>query len=255
MLLVTLLTVSTVNATDIMANGTLDDSKVQETSKQTSTIYSEDINSNKELTNDFEKTNSPKYDEISDTTKKQGTVNTLKTTNEDNVLSKNPTTKDVYNYAELLDLFSGQDKPGIKEENLIINLLGDNVYKINQTIDLRNGYSTVSSLKTLTINGNNKIIDGCGEYGFIMLKDSDSPLNLTLNNIIIKNCKSSIGSAIYIGKNAYANLTINNSVFENNHAKYAGAINFEGSSLKIINSNFTSNSANYNGGAIYIGDS
>lgn len=255
MLLITLLMVSTVNATDIVANSTLDDSRVQESHKQTLSVESEDISPTNEevMCSDIEKTSNLEFGDNQDTLKMQKTVKTT-AKNKNNILSENsPKVVEVYNYTQLLDLFSNYDKPGITEENLIINLLGNNEdYKITQTINLRNGYSRSSYLKltTLTVNGNNKIIDGCGEYEFIQLNDNDAPLNLTLNNLIIKNCKDSIGGAIYIGDNTYANLTINDCVFENNHADYGGAIDFGGSSLKVINSNFTSNSANY-GGAIF----
>jgi predicted outer membrane repeat protein len=254
-LLITLLMVSTVNATDIVANSTLDDSKVQESHKQTLSAESEDIGSTGEkevMYSDVEKTSNLEFGDNQDTSKTQKTVKTT-AKNKNNILSENsPKVVDVYNYTQLLDLFSYPDKPGITQKNLIINLLGNNEdYKITQTLKLRNGHSSISNLTTLTINGNNKIIDGCGEYEFIELGDNDAPLNLTLSNIIIKNCKDSMGGAIYIGDNTYANLTINDCVFENNHAEYAGAINFGGSSLKVINSNFTSNSATIRGGAIY----
>ena len=255
-LLITLLTVTSVNATDVMANTTVDDYVVHESTKNPSHSESEISESTREETvrEDVLKTTNSN----SDTTNKQQSTNALKTgDNENNVLSESSRTVVVNNYEGLLDLFKNVTSYGITEENLIINLSGDDDYKITKVLNLRNTFSSVSKLKNLTINGNNKVIDGCGLNGFLELSSGDVPLSLTLNNVIVKNCsKSGLGGAICIDSNTRSNVTIVDSVFENNVVGpnfSGGAIYFKGDSLKIISSNFTSNTAFNLGGAIYIG--
>lgn len=66
-----------------------------------------------------------------------------------------------------------------------------------------------------------------------------------------KNTSKNSGGAIYVLKNAPA--TITNTKFEENKAKWGGAIaNYAKSNIK--NSNFDKNVATYNGGAIYTGE-
>lgn len=101
---------------------------------------------------------------------------------------------------------------------------------------------TFKNSRELTIDGKNHIIDGNKKQIF---RNSGK---LTLKNIIFKNAKADIGSAIY----NYGSLKVENCQFIDNVAsKHGAAIHSTGGSLTIVNSKFTHNLAyNTNGGAL-----
>ena len=127
------------------------------------------------------------------------------------------------------------------DENIVLNiendLLSTSIVNVNPEI------------KSIIINGHGHTING-NNLGFLRLKE----VNLTLNNITLKNCdvdqfgESNRGGAIY----AYmSNITIENTQLINNKAQEGGAIYSLRSNITIQNTTLTQNNATRCGGAIY----
>ncbi|AWX31729.1 Ig-like domain-containing protein [Methanosphaera sp. BMS] len=117
---------------------------------------------------------------------------------------------------------------------------------IKSNIILSSDTTLNEDIKTLTINGNGKTINGKDQYQFL---DIDSNSKITIKNIEITNCYASSGGAI---SNSEGNLTIINSTLNNNYAyDDGGAIYDDEGTLTIINSTLNNNTANDDGGAIY----
>jgi hypothetical protein len=76
--------------------------------------------------------------------------------------------------------------------------------------------------------------------------------NLTLRNVIVKDCYGRTGGAIN-NSAATTQLTVINSSFNNNHASWGGGAISNVGILEITGSTFLENSATINGGAIYNG--
>ena len=166
---------------------------------------------------------------------KQITKNTEKNTKK--------SSQTITNYADLSDLLETTT-----EGDLIVELQG------NDDDFISTGRITVSTnLKNLIINGNYITIDGKGSEKFLEIES----MNLTLNNIIVKNCYDDWdgGSVIYARS---SNITLNNSIFENNNEddySYGGVISIQKfpdyASLTTNNCTFKNNYAGFAGGAIY----
>ena len=243
MLFCVLLTLSAVSASDI-AN---DDNAVQVSSEdniELSTV--ETVNEDTNVVEDVVgETIDPQATEIEET---------LKATNDNEEKIGEDggqyNTTDVNNYAELSGLFAS-GKMGRTSQNLTVNLLGDEEYTVTKEITIQT--VNTDKLRNLIINGNGRVINGNDAYRFIRVGTYKGGVNLTINNLTIKNCyKSASGGAIYMTMLGHSNLTINNVNFENNRAgEDGGAIDFYGVSLTITNSNFTSNYGGYQGGAVY----
>jgi len=174
--------------------------------------------------------------------------------------------KTVNNYDELKSVL--ESKSNIAGDTIKITL---NVGTYTVTTPI-----TISKRLIITIDGNGQTIDGNNNQ-FIKLEKSKSGLNIT--NITISNCKStSDGSVIYSNTNSNitlsdskftnnggsnggviyskGNVTVINSLFENNTAVWSGAAIWHASEnsrniVKVINSTFSGNNASDNGGAIY----
>lgn len=108
-------------------------------------------------------------------------------------------------------------------------------------IELGGNTQVNEAIKTLTINGNQKTINGNGTHQFLQINTGQT---VTINNITITNCKATIGGAI----NNNGNLTITDSNLNNNNADMGGAISNFGE-LTITGSTLNNNNAT-KGGAI-----
>ena len=134
--------------------------------------------------------------------------------------------------------------------------LNDLIMEPGDTIDINYNY-TFDSQKdaeysngflfangSFVINGNFNTIDARGNASVFKLSNA----NLTINNLFIKNSKS---SAIYC---QYARLTTNNVTFINNQDNTGGAVFLSGCDYESTGDKFINNLANY-GSAIYSYDS
>ena len=118
------------------------------------------------------------------------------------------------------------------------------VVNIKSNIKLMGSTSVNNAIKTVTINGNGKTINGDNKYQFLFIY-SDS--KVTINNLKITNCNSAYGGAI---ENHYGILTIKNSALNNNKAIDGGAIyNYDYATMTLTGSSLYNNQADY-GGAI-----
>jgi len=109
---------------------------------------------------------------------------------------------------------------------------------IKSNITLTDTTTLNEAIKTLTINGNGKTIDGQNNYQFLHVDHVD----VTLKNLKIINCG---GGAIFT---IFGDLTVYDCTFNNNTGDYGGAI--YGEKVTIYNSTFNNNTGDY-GGAIY----
>ena len=162
--------------------------------------------------------------------------------NNDEILEDN----EVGTFTELQDkIFS--------TNNNVVNLYKD--YKYDETVDEK--LKTGIKFNSITINGNNHVIDGSSQSRIFT---SSLSQNIVLKDIIFKNAKTdngnSKGGAIYFYE--VGNTAIINCTFINNHGTYGGAVywdyggnsGWQPSVNQIINSTFIQNQASY-GGAIY----
>jgi len=119
---------------------------------------------------------------------------------------------------------------------------------IKSDITLTGSIRLNDAVKKLTINANGKTIRGNARYQFLRINSA----NVTINNIKIKNCFGTDGSAL---DNYKGNLTIKNSLFTYNSASNAGAAVYnDNAKLTLINCTFIGNEAtnsDSSGGAIY----
>ena len=122
------------------------------------------------------------------------------------------------------------------------------------TISLSADFTLSQSLPRIntevTVNGNDKTIDGNGQYAmFYVSRIVDTPIpKLTINNLTLKDGKAAKGGAVYI---QFGTLTVINSAFTNNRAtREGGAIYAYDSTLRISGSSFSENSSR-EGGAIF----
>ena len=122
----------------------------------------------------------------------------------------------------------------------------ENDYKIRNDFNYGAG---VNINKSLTINGNNHILDGLSESGIFKI-DTDSVGESKVDiRVILNNIKFSNG---FIYSGYHVDLVVNNCIFNNNQHGAGGAIYSEGN-LTVKGSVFNNNYASENdGGAIYI---
>ncbi len=132
---------------------------------------------------------------------------------------------------------------------------GGAILVYNSTVRIKNSYfrdnSADSSAGAIYTSYSNTSIENCtfddnrahlgsavaNEYGNLVVVDS-----------IFKNNRAGYGAI----KGNEANITVSNSVFENNYAKYCGAaICLENTNLSVSSSKFKNNSAKSSGGSIY----
>ena len=126
---------------------------------------------------------------------------------------------------------------------------GTKILNITKDIKLENSITLMgSNITNLTINGNQKTINGSGQYQFLFTKPGQT---VTLNNLTITNCYYNYGGGAITNYNA--TLIINNSNLTHNKAGTSGgAIDNNQGTLNITNSNLTHNTIRElgNGGAI-----
>lgn len=148
--------------------------------------------------------------------------------------SATATEVDANDYDEIKNAVNDQD-------NVIVNL-ENKTYNGHGVIDINNGKNVIIQSKnpnkksTIDLGGNSQFINNKG--------------NLTLINLIIKNCYNEYGDDTIRNYNG-ANLTIINCIFINNTVGDAGgAIHNVFANLDVVNSTFINNTANNGGGAI-----
>ena len=144
-------------------------------------------------------------------------------------------TVSITDYATLNNTLTNPDS-----EDITINILNN--------ITLGGSTKVNNTIKTLTINGNQKTINGNNQYQFLIIP---SETTININNITITNCNATDGGAIY---NKGESLTITNSILINNSAtNYGGAIYNNNTTMILTNNTFTHNSVTGEkyGGAIY----
>ena len=156
-----------------------------------------------------------------------------------NELSNNPV--DVLSVSNELDVLSA-DEVSYSELDSEISV-GGNIELLHDYYRCYGGESTIS------ISGNNRVIDGRGAVidmaGSTIRAFNVVGSGITIKNLTIKNANfNGNGAAIYFSSHG----TVENCNFTNNSAKYGGAITFE-SIGTVRNCNFTNNSARI-GGAI-----
>lgn len=118
----------------------------------------------------------------------------------------------------------------------------------NSVIELNNDYSNdkskeITISKSVTINGNNHILDGKKKSNIITITDDADEVRL--NDIVFKNGLNSFGGAVY--QDNTKELIINNCTFIDNVGFDGGAVNV--ANAKINNCTFINN-IGYNGGAV-----
>ena len=149
---------------------------------------------------------------------------------------------------EVLEIDDGtftalQNKINNATEGSTITLENDYLYNG----DFSTGGITIS--KSLTINGNGKIIDAGSKSRIFNIGQNN---DVILKNIIFVNGYSeNDGGSINVMN---SNLTIIDSTFKNSTANNGGALSLQGNSKNssLINCTFENNRASKNGGAIYI---
>ncbi len=226
-----------------------------------SATNNQDTNNTQEINdNKLSTPNNYDVDKIQNSVDKSNTeANVQKTeNNQNNIFSENKkiiknsqtnkktesTPENVNNYSQLHNLLTTSTA-----EDLTVNLLGtDTVYTITERI------SVSKSIKKLTINGNSITIDGDQQYGFLTINKG---LNLTINELIVKNCYDDWNGGAVIYDFGGSNITLLNSFFENNIADdcSGGVLSQSTDNLANIiinNTTFKSNFASGDGGVIYI---
>ena len=115
---------------------------------------------------------------------------------------------------------------------------------IKSDITLTDNTIVNQAIKTLTINGNRKTINGNNKFQFLKTNLNST---IKINNIQITKCYAEYGGAI----DNSGNLTITSSILNYNNARWdGGAILGNNSNIAIMHSNFTHNTAGWDGGAI-----
>ncbi|AWX31828.1 Ig-like domain-containing protein [Methanosphaera sp. BMS] len=153
----------------------------------------------------------------------------------------------------------------VNDYDTLHSVLTSDVYdrltlNIKSNVKLKGNTELNEAIKTVTINGGGKTIDGSNYYQFLRIESA----NVTINNVKIINCYSTDnGGAIY---NSNGKLIINNTVLSNNIAyddinrkdNYGGAIYNDKGILNISNSTLNNNqvrtdgwAGDASGGAIY----
>ena len=246
-----LLTVQSFNAADVnkSSDTVKKDYKTQSSMKSLEKNNKVNIDKNdyKKIINTTKKQKVKKSINKSDTTTKNQDINKLTKKIQTN---KKEASSTVNTFTELRTLLRDST-----DSELTVDLDGDETYTHDGNVITVN-----AAVNNLIINGNNHIINGnFKNKKFLSLGAS----NVTINNLIVKNCgdKSSAtvgGGAIY--QASYGNLTINNSIFDGCYYNYSTRYTTNGGgaiaqntncNLIINNSSLTNNSAHSAGGVIY----
>ena len=152
-------------------------------------------------------------------------------------------TTSVKSYQELYDTI----ETAKKTSNSQTITLEDGDYNITKAIEIRGQYGPM----TITINGQNNIINGQNMKSFITVTKSNT---LIINNLTIENTNSTAGSGIF----SKGNVNITNTTFKNCYSESwisncGGAI-YNSGTMNINNCTFTNNTIitdSFGGGAIF----
>ena len=156
--------------------------------------------------------------------------------------SNNP--DDVLSASSELDVLSVDEVP--------FTTLEDEISSTNENVELLHDYYRYQgSGSTISIYGDNRIIDGRGAVidmaGSTIRAFNVYGSGITIKNLTIKNANyNGDGGAIYFSSSG----TVENCNFTGNKAKYGGVVYFN-SKGTVSNCNFTNNTASRDGGAIY----
>lgn len=158
-------------------------------------------------------------------------------------LKQDDETVDVTSYEELYNTISTANA---QSKNKTINLHDGN-YNITQDIDIKG----VRKAITITINGNNNIINGNNQKSFISIQKSNT---LIVNNLTITNTQSNRANAIRnLGNCILNNITIKDTYSMYNNSSSGGAI-YNTGLMNIDNCKFINNTLDaitFGGAAIY----
>ena len=169
---------------------------------------------------------------------------------EDNTNNENHYNKEI-NKVDEKNTKTASQTVDINDFDTLHNTLTSNEYdtltlNIKSDIQLTNNTTISESISQLTINGNGNTINGNNKYQFLKMNCG----NVIITNIIIDNCFSTSGGAIY----NKGNLTLKNTIFTGNTARYSdgGVIYNNNGTITITDSTLNNNNAYYgNAGAIY----
>ena len=156
--------------------------------------------------------------------------------------SNNP--DDVLSASSELDVLSVDEVP--------FTTLEDEISSTNENVELLHDYYRYQgSGSTISIYGDNRIIDGRGAVidmaGSTIRAFNVYGSGITIKNLTIKNANyNGDGGAIYFSSSG----TVENCNFTGNKAKYGGVVYFN-SKGTVSNCNFTNNTASEDGGAVY----
>ena len=117
---------------------------------------------------------------------------------------------------------------------------------IGDDIELAGSIRVNNAIKTLTINGNQKTINGMGQYRFLQIPNATTVI---IDNIIVTNCKITGNGGVIVGQSNSV-ITIQNSNLTYNNANYGGALYVDQGTMIIINTTLAYNNAISRGGAI-----
>ena len=156
---------------------------------------------------------------------------------------------------------TSQQKINVQNFTTLRNTLKNSNYNtltpnINNNINLQDNIMVNPNITSLTINGNNKTINGQNKYQFLNLKsDSMSSPSITMNNIQVTNCYGNdSGGAIHNGgENAELvpdQVNITKSIFIHNNAESEGSCICIFNSSNIHNNTFKHNYAKTTGKTI-----
>ena len=201
-----------------------------------------------EVSND---TTNTKDTNIADTNKEVVTSSNTPIKEVENTITNKSNTKEISKQNNDKTVKTASKTIDVNDFDTLHDTLTSSIYNtvilnIKSNILLTDDTELNEAIKTLTINGNGKTIDGVDEYQFLEIKSNNK---VTIKNIKITNCDSWYdGGAI----RNYGNLTIKDSILNNNKADKGGAIYNDGN-LTIKDSILNNNDANH-GGAIYNDD-
>ena len=232
--LLTLSTIGAVNATSYTKD--VKDTTLTKNEVKTVNNVKTDLKINKET----KKVNTKKINTTKARNKNTNTTSVTKNNNHKNVKTAEP--EIVTDYAGLSSLLTSTTN-----EELTVNLDGAETYESEGIITVN------KNIRTLTINGNSRTIDGKTTNGFLdisMSSLSNAKINLVIKNLTVKNCKNSYGGAILFNNaqsTTTSNITIINSTFSDNCANATsgiirgGAIYQKTGNMTLIDSNFSNN--------------
>jgi len=222
-----LIGLTTITATSIYNNDTTAFTYTTQTNTIDTTTQSDTPNSDTISTNEA----SSSQDNMQETSYSGETINNKSGEKTQNL--KAPRIETVTNYDEL-------------NSTLTSNISDTVTINIGDDIQLAGNITVNEAITTLTINGNQKTIDGDGQYRFLKINHTS---NTFINNLTIINCSAENGGAIEAFINS--NITITDTTFTDNTATGSGgAIYGFSNKITLTGVNFTDNTAKF-GAAIY----